>query len=95
MPPSDVHRRGSDPLSDTTDSQKLFEINQQMKATLTELLNTDSVRADDKYRAWIQERLMDAEHQIRRQRRRRSSSDREMAESIHEHFEHTTPRYSV
>jgi len=77
----------------TTDGQheshKLYEINQQIKATLTELLNTDSVKQDDKFRVWVQGRLMDAELEMRRQRRRRSSVDREIAESIAEHFEHS------
>ncbi|KAF2195351.1 hypothetical protein K469DRAFT_681675 [Zopfia rhizophila CBS 207.26] len=72
----------------TGDAHKLYEINQQIKATLTDLLNTESVRSDEKYRAWIQDRLMDAEHQMRKQRRRKSSVDREIAESIAEHFDH-------
>lgn len=67
----------------TEEAHKLAEINHQIVATLTELLNTDSVRADERSRAWIQERLMEAEHQIRRQRRRRSSnSERHVASSI-------------
>lgn len=72
------------------DSHTLNEINQNLKATLTELLNTESVRADEKYRAWIQERLMDAEQKIRRQRRRRSSnsSGEELASFIAEHIDH-------
>ena len=74
------------------DSKSLSEINQQIKATLTELLNTESVRSDDKFRAWVQERLMDAERQIRRQRRRHSDSDRDFAQSIAEHFD---PRHTV
>ncbi|PSN64399.1 hypothetical protein BS50DRAFT_602111 [Corynespora cassiicola Philippines] len=72
------------------DSHRLCEINQQLKATLTELLNTDSVRADGKYRAWVQGRLMDAEQQIRREKRRRSSGsneEREIATSIAEHLD--------
>ncbi|KAF2478041.1 uncharacterized protein BDR25DRAFT_299760 [Lindgomyces ingoldianus] len=84
------HRNSVDE-SLTEDSHRLYEINQQIKATLTELLNTESVRSDEKYRAWIQGRLMDAEQQMRRQRRRRSSVDREIAESIAEHFEHPFP----
>jgi hypothetical protein len=83
------HRHSiDDPHSE--DAHKLCEINQEMKATLTELLNTESVRSDEKYRAWIQARLMDAEHQIRQQRRRRSSGsnvDREFASSIAEHLD--------
>ena len=72
------------------DAHKLFEINKEIKTTLTELLNTESVRSDAQYRQWIQERLMDAEQQIRRQRRRRSSgspADREFASSIAEHMD--------
>lgn len=72
----------------TEESHKLAEINHQIVATLTELLNTDSVRSDDKSRAWIQERLMEAEHQIRRQRRRHSSnSERDFASAIAHHLE--------
>nr|KAF2031923.1 hypothetical protein EK21DRAFT_110589 [Setomelanomma holmii] len=58
----------------TEESHKLAELNHQIVATLTELLNTESVRADETSRAWIQERLMEAEHENRRQRRRRSSN---------------------
>ncbi|KAF2807715.1 uncharacterized protein BDZ99DRAFT_464627 [Mytilinidion resinicola] len=77
--------------SQSDEGHSLYEINQQIKATLTELLNTDSVKQDDKFRVWIQGRLMDAEMEMRRQRRRRSSVDREIAESIAEHFEHESP----
>jgi hypothetical protein len=58
-------------IADPEDAHKLFHVNKDIKATLTELLNTESVRSDGKYRQWIQERLMEAEQQIRRQRRRR------------------------
>lgn len=72
----------------TEETHKLAEINQQIIATLTELLNTESVRSDDKSRSWIQERLMEAEHQIRRQRRRHSSnSERDFASAIAHHLE--------
>ncbi|CAO2654429.1 Nn.00g111620.m01.CDS01 [Neocucurbitaria sp. VM-36] len=67
----------------TEESHRLSEINHQIVATLTELLNTESVRSDDRHRAWIQERLMEAEHQIRRERRRHSSNaERDFASSI-------------
>ncbi|KAH5734225.1 hypothetical protein HBI17_203460 [Parastagonospora nodorum] len=70
------------------ESHKLAEINQQIIATLTELLNTESIRSDEKSRAWIQEKLMEAEHQIRRQRRRHSSnSERDFASAIAHHLE--------
>jgi hypothetical protein len=72
----------------TNESHKLAEINQQIIATLTELLNTESVRNDDKSRAWIQDKLMEAEHQIRRQRRRHSSnSERDFASAIAHNLE--------
>jgi hypothetical protein len=72
----------------TDEAHKLAEINQQIIATLTDLLNTDSVRSDDKSRAWIQEKLMEAEHQIRRQRRRHSSnSERDFASAIAHHLD--------
>ncbi|KAF2687895.1 hypothetical protein K458DRAFT_171793 [Lentithecium fluviatile CBS 122367] len=95
--PSTAHRHS---IADTEDAHKLCELNQEIKATLTELLNTESVRSDEKYRAWIQGRLMAAEHQIRDQRRRRSSGsehDREFASSIAEHLDlgiHTSKTWS-
>ena len=81
----DVHDEDSNTMSG--------DINQRIKATLTELLNTESVRSDEKYRAWIQERLLDTERKIRRQRRRRSSNlnGEELATSIAEHIEYHTP----
>jgi hypothetical protein len=44
---------------------KLMNVNQQIKATLTELLNCESVRGDRKWRFWIQTRLMDAERELK------------------------------
>ncbi|KAF2631810.1 hypothetical protein BU25DRAFT_197250 [Macroventuria anomochaeta] len=70
------------------ESHKLYEINQQIVATLMELLNTEAVKTDPKYRAFIQEKLMESEHQIRRQRRRHSSNaERDYASSIAHHLE--------
>ncbi|KAG9206381.1 hypothetical protein G6514_003212 [Epicoccum nigrum] len=72
----------------TEESHKLYEINQQIVATLMELLNTDAVKTDPRYRAFIQEKLMESEHQIRRQRRRHSSNaERDYASSIAQHLE--------
>jgi len=87
--PATAHRNTTSEINNE-DSHKLGDMNQQIKATLTELLNTDSVRSDEKYRAWIQERLMDAEQKIRRQRRRRSSNPNgeELATSIAENIDH-------
>ncbi len=47
------------------DEQKLLQINQQIKSTLTELLNCESVKGDKQYRAWVQSRLMDAEMELK------------------------------
>lgn len=89
--PGVAHRPSPEDLAH---EEKLYEINHQIKATLTELLNTEDVRHDDKFRAWIQQRLLDAELELRRQRRRRSSIDREMVASIAEHFEANGYSYS-
>jgi hypothetical protein len=60
-----------------SDEASLYEINQQIKTTLTELLNCASVKHDKTVRAWVQTKLMDAEHQLKRQRKRRSSASQE------------------
>jgi hypothetical protein len=83
--PGAAHHR-LDAQSHLEDTHRLCEVNQQIKATLTEMLNTDSVRSDSHFRAWIQERLMDVEQQIRKQRRRHSSTDRGVAASIASHI---------
>jgi len=58
------------------DEQKLQNVNEQIKTTLTELLNIESVRADRRYRMWVQSRLMDAEKELRTARSRSVSSRR-------------------
>jgi hypothetical protein len=50
------------------DKVKLKDVNQQIKTTLTELLNCESVRGDKRYRMWIQTRLMDAEKELKNTR---------------------------
>ncbi|KAG9249057.1 hypothetical protein BJ878DRAFT_485880, partial [Calycina marina] len=62
------------------DEQKLKNVNQQIKTTLTELLNCQSVRTDDQYRKWVQTKLMDTELELKGTRsrscgRRRASED--------------------
>jgi hypothetical protein len=52
------------------DETKLKMVNQQIKSTLTELLNCESVRGDRRYRMWVQTRLMDAERELKRDRAR-------------------------
>lgn len=44
---------------------KLTGVNQQIKSTLTELLNCEVVKADQAYRMWIQSRLMDTERELK------------------------------
>ncbi|KAI9708447.1 MAG: hypothetical protein M1820_003908 [Bogoriella megaspora] len=74
-----------------TEEQKLYDINKQIKSTLTDLLNCDSTKQDTKFRVWVQTRLMDAETELRRHRRRRLSIGRGregMADSIAGSFEY-------
>ncbi|TID22347.1 Acyl-CoA synthetase short-chain family member 3 [Venturia nashicola] len=71
--------------TDMAGHASLYEINQQIKSTLTELLNCDGVRHDKIFRAWVQTRLMEAEHQLKKQRRRRSSISPETMKT----FEHS------
>ena len=57
---------GSPSLSEIEEEElKLMNINLQIKATLTELLNCESVRKNQQYRMWIQTRLMDAERELK------------------------------
>jgi len=62
------------------EEEKLLNVNLQIKTTLTELLNYDSVRNDKRYRAWVQSRLMDAERELKRSRSR--SSTRRRSEDV-------------
>jgi len=61
------------------DEHKLQDVNLQIKSTLTELLNCESVRGDGRYRMWVQTRLMDAERELTKARKgscgRRKSVD--------------------
>jgi len=59
---------------------KLLHINQQIKTTLTELLNCESVRNDRQYRMWIQTRLMDAEKELKHTRRESLDAGRRSGE---------------
>jgi len=52
------------------DENKLKDVNLQIKSTLTELLNCESVRGDRRYRMWVQTRLMDAERELKGERMR-------------------------
>ena len=75
------HRYNFD-YSHTEGSCSLDEINQHLKAVLTELLNMESVRSEEKYRSYLQKLLLDIEQQRRKQRRRDSRKDWAMAASI-------------
>ena len=55
-----------------SEEAKLFDINEGIKRTLTELLNCETVRSDRVFRTWVQHRLMNAEKELRSGRRRRS-----------------------
>ncbi|KAI9055860.1 hypothetical protein LZ554_000798 [Drepanopeziza brunnea f. sp. 'monogermtubi'] len=62
------------------DENKLKDVNMQIKQTLTDLLNCESVRNDNKYRLWVQTRLMDAEKELKGSRAR--SFDRRRSEDV-------------
>jgi len=63
------------------DEEKIKNVNQQIKSTLTELLNCDSVRGDQRYRMWVQTRLMDAERELKGNKSR-SCDKRRMSEDV-------------
>jgi len=62
------------------DEMKLKDVNLQIKSTLTELLNCESVRSDSRYRTWVQTRLMDAERELKISRTR--SCERRRSEDL-------------
>lgn len=45
-----------------------------LKSTLTELLNSGVIRRDEKMRVWCQTKLMEAELELKRQRRGKVSA---------------------
>jgi hypothetical protein len=59
------------------EQDRLKDVNQQIKSTLTELLNCEGVRGNKGYRMWIQTRLMDVEKELKMGRcRSHTGSDR-------------------
>ena len=44
--------------------KKLKNVNEQIKCTLTDLLNCEGVWGDRRYRMWVETRLMDAEKEL-------------------------------
>ncbi|KAH0335787.1 hypothetical protein KCU81_g8876, partial [Aureobasidium melanogenum] len=93
-PPTSPHRMsitsipeepsGPPPLS--VDEAKLADISSRIKTTLTDLLNCDAVKNDPRMRSWVATRLMDVEHELKEQKRRRHSSHAEDAEVIASHL---------
>jgi hypothetical protein len=82
--PGIAHRRNHSADSSFSDNyqKELYDITMAIKASLTELLNEESIKHDDRIRAEIQYQLMETEKQLKQQRRRRSSVDRATADSI-------------
>jgi hypothetical protein len=48
---------------------KMINLNEQIKCTLTNLLNSEGVKGDRRSRMWIQTRLMSVEKELRGFRR--------------------------
>lgn len=74
---------------DHSGEEHLLDINQQIKATLTELINCVEVKNDKEFRAWVQVKLMKAEQELKQQRKRRSSVDVDTMRAISEHLGHS------
>ncbi|TKA37268.1 hypothetical protein B0A54_11253 [Friedmanniomyces endolithicus] len=68
-----IHDASSSYFAISPDESKLYDVNHNIKSTLTELLNCEAVRHDHTMRLWVQTRLLDAEQELKRQRRRRNS----------------------
>jgi hypothetical protein len=66
------------------DEDKLKNVNEQIKCTLTDLLNCEGVRGDGRYRMWVQTRLMDAEKQLTGSRCR--NCERRMEDVLEAYF---------
>jgi hypothetical protein len=49
----------------------LCDVDGRIKGALTELLNSEGVRADGRARGWVMQRLLEVEHEMRRLRARR------------------------
>ena len=52
----------------------LCDVDGRIKGALTELLNSEGVRADGRARGWVMERLLEVEREMRRLRARRRRS---------------------
>ncbi|KAL1888416.1 hypothetical protein Cpir12675_006175 [Ceratocystis pirilliformis] len=67
----------TDELDVQAEERRLSDVNEDIKRTLTELLNCDDVRKDSNRRMWVQSRLMETERELRSGRRRRSAASSE------------------
>lgn len=65
---------------------KLHVVNEQLKCTLTDLLNCESVKSDGRYRLWVQQRLMNTERELKGERMRSCERKRRMSDDIGGHF---------
>lgn len=72
---SEKHLNGSDGLYDEQ-CDDLLPIYHQIVTTLTDILNIDSVRFDERLRKEIQGQLLEAQQKCREQRRRHLLNDR-------------------
>lgn len=75
-----------------TEYDTLYNINRQLKATLTSMLNCPEVKKDERYERWVKERLMDTERErkmLRRMGRRGSAvSEQSQSDSPEEDYAH-------
>lgn len=60
---------------------KLHDVNEQIKCTLTDLLNCESVKNDNRYRMWVQQRLMNTEKELKSDRVRSCERKRRMSDT--------------
>ncbi|SMQ51489.1 unnamed protein product [Zymoseptoria tritici ST99CH_3D7] len=75
--PTISHTRNPSTSSTTSshsNDMDMLDRTHALKCTLTDLLNCEAVKSDAEWRSWCQARLMDAELELKRQRRRRVSS---------------------
>lgn len=78
---------------DEDDEGKLFDVTGRIKSTLTDLLNCNSVRTNERMRAWVQTRLMDAQLAMNDTKRRRVNSDTSAhADALTKRLEANSPR---
>lgn len=55
--------------------RQVYALDRQTSATLTVLLSCDTAKEDEKFRKWVQSRLLEKEHDLKDYRRRRLLRD--------------------